>query len=72
MFEIISVRTVNEHKFRTIAEENEDGIPIFEIDEVLTPHCGWKVHSCDPTCTKACDIKCRLCQDFLSMIGVNL
>ena len=71
MLEIASVHTVNGQKFRTLRKEDENGIPIIEISEVLTPHCGWKVHDCNPTCTKACDIKCRLCQDFFEEVGID-
>ena len=71
MLEIASVHTVNGQKFRTLRKENENGIPIIEISEVLTPHCGWKVHDYDMACHKACDLECRLCQDFLDMIGVD-
>lgn len=71
MLKLVSVHTVNEHKFRTFQEENEKGFVLFEFDEVLTPHCGWKMHSCTPTCTKGCDTKCRLCQDFFEEVGID-
>ena len=39
--------------------------------EVKTPHCGWQPIVGHPTCTKACDTKCKLCQIFFDEIGVE-
>lgn len=68
---ISNVHTVNGHKYRDLYEDFEDDMHNDIGYEVLTPHCGWKAVEGIPTCTKACDTKCRLCQDFLDEIDVE-
>lgn len=71
-FIIGKVRSVNGHKYRDVEIiDNVTGFPIDVINEVLTPHCGWKEDYVNPTCEKGCDTSCKLCQTFFDEIGVE-
>ena len=65
---ITTTHTVNGHEYRDIEECFEDGSLNYIGSEVKTPNCGWKVDTCNPECSKACE-GCRFTELLLEEIG---
>ena len=63
--------TVNGTEFKEIYIEYDNGTCDHIRTEVQTPHCGWKEHDVNPTCTKGCDTDCLLCREFFDEVGIE-